>query len=381
MKLILSIFLLTALAPSFCGGQSLVITPGTQWVMKGQPQLILSDLSFTNNGSFAADSSTVVFTGGNQTMAAIGGSGGSASGGSGTGGNGGTGGSGGIGGTTFFRLTINKAWGMVQAQRDIAALDLVKIVKGNLQLFATKLDLGTTGYLAGEQDNAYVVGLDQGLVRASAYLDTFAYVNPGNLGLMIRTPVRMGLTTIERTNTSASVAGAVAGISRIYTVTADNNSGLNATVVFNYLPSELNNPIGGASLKMYSADQFSGPWTNIGRDTSDTMGHLVIKFGLDHLHMLTLADTLDATRSSNAIAKVFPDPTTGVFTLAVRSPVTKVYTVVILSQYGTVISRQAAPVKAGTIRNLSINISNQPAGYYYCLPDGPGSPAILFQKL
>src|ERR1700754_679403 len=106
MRLTLPIFIITALAPFFCGGQSLVITPGTQWVMKGQPQLILSDVSFTNNGSFVADSSAVIFTGGNQTMATIGGSGGS--------------GSGGTGGTSFFRLTINKTWGMVQVQRDIA---------------------------------------------------------------------------------------------------------------------------------------------------------------------------------------------------------------------------------------------------------------------
>jgi len=365
MKLPLSIFLLTALAPCFCGGQSLTITPGTEWVMKGPAQLVLSDLSFTNNGSFTPDSSTVVFTGGNQTMATIGGSGGST----------------GTGGTSFFRLTVNKSWGMVQVQRDIAASDMVKIVKGNLQLFATTLDLGTTGYLSGEQDNASVVGLDQGLVRSSAYVDTFTYVNPGQLGLMIRTPVNMGLTTVERTNTSTNLAGTVTSMNRMYTVTAENNSGLNATVIFNYLPSELNNPIGGSSLTMYSADQFSGPWTNIGRDTSDTMGHLVIKFGLDHLHMLTLADTLDATRTSNSIAKVFPDPTTGVFTLAIRSQVTKVYTVVILSQYGTVILSQTTLVKGGTTRNLSININNQPAGYYYCLPDGPGSPAILFQKL
>ena len=374
MKLTLSIFLLTALAPSFCGGQSLTISPGTQWVMKGQPQLLLSDLSFINNGSFAADSSTVVFTGGNQTVVTIGGNGnipGNGSNGTGSGSN----------VNSFFRLTINKSYGIVQVQRDIAASDLVKMVSGNLQLFATKLDLGTTGYLSGEQVNASVVGLDQGLVRSSAYVDTFTYVNPGNLGLMIQTPVNMGLTTIERTNTSTNVTNTVTSINRMYTVTAENNSGLNASVIFNYLPSELDNPIGGSSLSMYSGDQFGGPWTNIGRDTSDTMGHLVIKFGLDHLHMLTLADTLDATRTANAIAKVFPDPTTGVFTLAIKAPVTKVYTIVILSQYGTVISSQTTLVKGGTTRNLTININNQPAGYYYCLPDGPGSPAILFQKL
>lgn len=366
MKLTLSIFLLTALAPCFCGGQSLTITPGTQWVMKGPPQLVLSDLTFINNGTFIPDSSTVVFTGGNQTMVTIGGSGNSGNGSS---------------GTSFFRLTVNKAYGMVQVQRDIAASDMVKIVKGNLQLFATNLDLGTTGYLSGEQDNAYVIGLDQGLVRASAYVDTFTYVNPGQLGLMIRTPVNMGLTTIERTNTSAGVTGNVTSINRMYTVTAENNSGLNASVIFNYLPSELDYPFAGSSLSMYSADQFWGPWTNIGRDTSDTMGHLVIKFGLDHLHMLTLADTLDATKTFNANANVFPDPTTGVFTVAIRSQVSKVYTIVILSQFGTVISSQTMLVKAGTTRNLTVNINNQPAGYYYCLPDGPGSPAILFQKL
>ena len=374
MKLILSIFLLTALAPSFCGGQSLTITPGTQWVMKGQPQLILSDLSFINNGSFAADSSTVVFTGGNQTMVTIGGNGnipGNGSNGTGSGSN----------VNSFFRLTINKSYGLVQVQRDIAASDMVKIVKGNLQLFATDLDLGTTGYLSGEQDNASVIGLDQGLVRASAYVDTFTYVNPGQLGLMIKTPVNMGLTTIERTNTSTNVTNTVTSIGRMYTVTAENNSGLNASVIFNYLPSELDYPFAGSSLSMYSADQFSGPWTNIGRDTSDTMGHLVIKFGLDHLHKLTLADTLDATKTFNATANVFPDPTTGVFTLAIKSQVSKIYTVVILSQFGTVINTQTTLVKAGTTRNLTININNQPAGYYYCLPDGPGSPAILFQKL
>ena len=374
MKLILSIFLLTALAPSFCGGQSLTITPGTQWVMKGQPQLILSDLSFINNGSFAADSSTVVFTGGNQTMVTIGGNGnipGNGSNGTGSGTN----------VNSFFRLTINKSYGMVQVQRDIAASDMVKIVKGNVQLFATDLDLGTTGYLSGEQDNASVIGLDQGLVRASAYVDTFTYVNPGQLGLMIKTPVNMGLTTIERTNTSTNVTNTVTSIGRMYTVTAENNSGLNASVIFNYLPSELDYPFAGSSLSMYSADQFSGPWTNIGRDTSDTMGHLVIKFGLDHLHKLTLADTLDATKTFNATANVFPDPTTGVFTLAIKSQVSKIYTVVILSQFGTVINTQTTLVKAGTTRNLTININNQPAGYYYCLPDGPGSPAILFQKL
>jgi len=327
--------------------------------MSGKPQLVLSDMGFTNNGAFYSDSSTVVFSGGHLTWSPISGS----------------------SPVSFYRLTVNKSYGYVEVQKDIAAADTVKIAQGNLRLFAAKLDLGTTGVL-NEWERAYALALDQGRVRATAYLDLQQKVNPGNLGLTIQPmDAKMGWTTVERTGTPTFLSHTtnLMSIRRVYTVTSENDQNLNASVWLQYFPSELQDPVDQYHLAVYGGDSWSGPWTSVGVDSNN--GIMAKRSGLNAVNALTLAGWIAKAPGYDATVNIYPNPTTGVFTLSVYSPETKTYTGYIANLSGIVMNLGAIFVKAGMTRTLQVNMSSLPPGLYYVLPDGYSAPSIPIRKL
>ncbi len=101
--------------------------------------------------------------------------------------------------------------------------------------------------------------------------------NPGNLGAEITTGEDLGLTTIERKHEVINSNGNQ-GIARQYIISPANNQGLNATLRFHYLDSELND-IPENELELWRND--GTVWENMGASNRNTAGNYVELTGIN----------------------------------------------------------------------------------------------------
>ena len=248
--------------PSIAGAQ-LQIGTGAQVQLSGNIQLTLNNTDFVNNGNFSAGTGSVYFTG---TAASS------------------------ISGTQnvqFYNLVLNKNAGVnLSLQRNIGISNQLQFAQGLLNLNANNLNLGTTGLLMGESETSRILGANGGLVMANANLIAPSAVNPGNLGAIISSTQNLGNVVLSRGHQSAN--GITGGsVLRYYTITPTNNTGLAATLRFQYLDAELNGQTENALTQWRSPDQTN--WTYMGYTTRDIAQNYVEKTGIDAFSTWTLS--------------------------------------------------------------------------------------------
>jgi len=162
----------------------------------------------------------------------------------------------------FGPLTINKTSNTdaLILNSDIQVNGSLTLSSGDLNLGTRTADLGTTGTLVGESSLNKVFGTT-GVIQAQRNLNAPASVNVAGLGAEISAPDDLGLTTIIR-GTEQKSYNAAYGINRYYEIHPTNNSGLNATLVFNYFDDELATPLGTITESTLDLWRFDGAdWT------------------------------------------------------------------------------------------------------------------------
>jgi hypothetical protein len=183
-------------------------------------------------------------------------------------------------------------------QRSIQINQSLGFQSGFLDLNNNNIDMGTSGSLNGESETTGVTGTTGGYIQIVNTLNAPASVNAGNLGAVLTTAQNLGSTTIRRGHRAQNIGG-TGGVSilRYYDISPANNSGLNATLRFAYLNSELNGLDAGSLVLWRSPDGLS--WSDVGFTTRNTAGNYVEKTGIDAFSTWTLA------RASNPLPVVF----------------------------------------------------------------------------
>jgi len=264
MKIKISIFLFLLFNNSISG--QLIITPGAQFYMTGNAQLTLSNIDLVNNGSFVADIGTVSFTG--NTNSSISGS----------------------QPVQFYELAINITAGTaVLLQRTIGVTQQINFTAGFLNLNGFDADLGTTGILNGEQETSRIIGSNGGQVLFSTTLNNPVSVNPANLGAIISSSQNLGSVIIKRGHQSQVNGNNNMGSSvlRYYDITAANNTGLNATLRFQYFDGELNALDENSIVFWKSLNTIN--WANAGFNSRNTTSNYVEKTGINDFSRWTLS--------------------------------------------------------------------------------------------
>ena len=128
------------------------------------------------------------------------------------------------------------------------------ILESDLDLNGQTIDLGSTGYLVEDAGHLYGTSGEIAAVRSLSNISE----NVAGLGAEITTTEDMGSTALTRRHAAYSVNGN--GITRSYEITPANNSGLDATLVFNYLDSELNG-VTKTNLALYRSTDGGTTWT------------------------------------------------------------------------------------------------------------------------
>ncbi len=145
------------------------------------------------------------------------------------------------------------------------------------------LTLGASGLL--DEGSYRLFGLN-GYITTTRNLSNISAMNVGGLGAVITTTDNMGSTEIRRSHNEIN-SGGHKSILRNYTITPSNNSGLSATLVFNYNENELNS-ISEANLKLFeSTDGIS--WL-LGGGTVNTTNNTVTLAGIPSFSTWTLGD-------------------------------------------------------------------------------------------
>lgn len=246
------------------------ITPGAQVFLKGNALLTLENIDLINNGDFEAGNGLTSFTG--KSGASIGGS----------------------RSFQFFELEINKTGNSpVALNQSVSATHRIIFTSGFLDLNGFNMDLGTSAFLDGEQENSRVIGAIGGVVSVSTMLNAPVAANPGNLGAVISSGANLGNVIIRRGHQSLSTVSAGGGsILRFYDIVPANNSGLDAALRINYFDGELNQ-LDEATLELL---QSNGPstFTSLGFTSRDASLNFVEKTGLDSFARMTLANPVNA---------------------------------------------------------------------------------------
>ena len=259
-----SFFLLLSLTQA-ASAQGILTTSGSNLVANGTVKLVMNNSGFTNNGTFTAGNSSLIFTGNQATAGSF--IAGSAN-------------------TGLYNLVLNKSGNGMQLNRDISISNSLLFTSGD-SLFLNNqiIDLGSTGFLTGETEASRLTGRNGGYVQAIATMNAPVSINPGNLGFAISSSANLGLTTIRRGQLQQSGAS----VYRYYDVTPANNSGLNAEIVLNYFQSELSS-IPEGNLGVFYSSNGGSIWANLGLTSLNTTSNYITRDAVNTFNRFTLAN-------------------------------------------------------------------------------------------
>jgi hypothetical protein len=243
----------------------LVITPGAQLFMLGNAQVTLQNTNLVNNGTLTAGNSMFSFTGNANST---------------------------IGGSqfiNFFACEVNKTSNSaVSLQSPINISSRILFTNGFLNLNGFNADLGNTAFLDGEKESSRVTGSNGGQVLFNTTLNAPVAANPGNLGAVISSGQNLGNVVIRRGHQSQlNSTGTGASILRFYDIVPANNTGLNATLRFNYFDGELNNLNENLLVLVESKDTLH--WNSRAFTTRSTAVNFVEKTALNSFARFTLS--------------------------------------------------------------------------------------------
>jgi len=241
------------------------ISNGAQFSMSGNLQLTLSNMDLVNNGTLSAGTGTISFTGNASSDIR-----GSES-------------------IQFYELEVNKTAGnSVILQRAVGVGRQIIFTAGFLDLNGYDADLGSTGLLSGEQESSRIVGGNGGEVIFNGELDAPVAANPGNLGILISSTQNLGNTIIKRGHQPQAASGATgSSILRYYDILPTNNTGLNASLRFQYFNGELNGL--DESALIFWEKTAAQTWTALGFDGRNFNTHYVEKTGIASFDRFTLS--------------------------------------------------------------------------------------------
>ena len=347
--------LLLAVLPVGLFAQGVRLTPGSYMIMNGPVNLVLDNAGLITDGGFKQGTSTIIYTGNASTSPPL-------LGGSNT--------------TAFKHITINRPLNDVLLNGDIVIEGTLTMIDGNLQLNNHTLNLTSECMITGESNQSHITGVTGGVVRISAKLDAPQAVNPGNIGVNLTSTANLGETVITRGHVQQTLPNGTQGIQRYFDITPTNNTGLNATLRFFYLDTELADA-DESTLTLWSGDALKANWLETGKDNNDVTKNWSLISGINTFTRFTLAPASGKllrvntnTSSTNspdktAIAvQVYPNPLHEQFIVSLSSNQEKEYVIGLYNQYGHLLQSKRTLCRKG-MNQISWNMNNYANGVYY----------------
>ncbi len=161
---------------------------------------------------------------------------------------------------TYNKLRINNSAG-TSLLNATTVNDSLSVVLGDLNLNGFILTLAPTGYLTETAGNT--IQGSAGYITTTRSINAPSALNVGGLGAVLTTAANLGSTEIRRGHTVQNGLSGNTSITRYFDITPTTNTGLNATLVFNYDDSELNGKVESA-LSLFRSTNSGSSWTSNG---------------------------------------------------------------------------------------------------------------------
>jgi len=264
MKKIIYIF--AACIISLSAAAQLSIQSGATLYLSGNAQIVLQDINLVNDGTITvAANGRFSFTGSANSQ---------------------------ISGTqllVFNELEIAKTGtNKLILQRAINVNDKIVFTSGLIDLNNNNINLGNAAFLETENENSHVIGANGGQLIFSTTLNGPASANPANLGAIITSSQNLGAVTISRGHKSQiNGFGNGNSVLRYYDINPTNNTGLSATLRFQYFDAELNGLTENSLLFWKSSNNIS--WTLQGFNSRDVTANYVEITGINDFSRWTLS--------------------------------------------------------------------------------------------
>ncbi len=194
------------------------IQNGTSLVNKGS--ITVKDIGIINNGTFSNSQGTITFSGADNSL--IGGSGES----------------------VFNNVTINKSVNTAKVfmNGNITLNGTLTMTSGDLDVYDKILTLGSTALISGETNgnliySSFTNGSRGYITTTRNFLSPLSSETFGNIGIALTTAAATGNITVNRMLNAAEI-DSYTGISKQFSITPANNSGLNASLDLKYFAAE-----------------------------------------------------------------------------------------------------------------------------------------------
>lgn len=211
-------------------------------------------------------------------------------------------------------LEISKTNGArLLLNRNINVNSSINFIAGQLDLNGNNILMNSSAMIAGESENNRIMGANGGFVEIMQILNAPASANPGNLGATISSNANLGTVIIRRGHLPQSGTGLTTGIYRYYSITPENNNGLNATLRLKYFDTELNGQNENA-LVLFKSNDDGANWNNMSMTIRNANANYIEKTGMQNVSLQTLAN-------DNVVN---PDGATGIALVGQRKKATEV---------------------------------------------------------
>ncbi|MEZ4771554.1 MAG: T9SS type A sorting domain-containing protein [Bacteroidia bacterium] len=191
-------------------------------------------------------------------------------------------------GITLYQIDLKKNTHNLQLETPLNITGKLNFFQGNLDLNGYLLDLGTTGFLIDETEIHRV--LDQtggGAIHVTSTINSPNQLNPGNIGLALSSSANWGVTTLIRRHDPYNLGGGNS-ILRSFEINPTNNSGLNATLRFDYFDAELNG-VPESGFQLFHSTNNGLNWAVGGIATHNTTSNWVEVSGINTFSLWTTA--------------------------------------------------------------------------------------------
>ena len=166
-------------------------------------------------------------------------------------------------------------------------------VENDLNLNGQTITLGSTATLV---EGSGIIYGTSGTITTTRDLSGITAQNVAGLGATITTAANMGSTVISRGH-AAQTGNGNEGIKRYYDITPTTNTGLDATLVFNYADSELNS-LTESTLVLFRSTNTGSTWFDQGGTVNTTNNTLTLT-GIDAFSRWTGGSTASSLEVSS----------------------------------------------------------------------------------
>ena len=361
MKWISLLFLTAGYVTGLYAQNTLIISGGAQLQSSGAAFVVLRGSNLVNNGNLQMrDAGTMVFTGSKSSSFS------------------------GSGHTQLDHLWLKLGIAdTLDLQSDLHITSEVNFSGGQLNLNDAALLLGTTGSLNNESDTSHACTKGTGTIQVTRTLNTPAGANPGNLGAIFSSSSNLGTTTVIRGHATQTDERGRQSIGRYYIIAPTNNSNLNATLRFSYLPSEINgtepeklslwrntgNINGIVASDVTTGAKVTGnlgsSWANAGFSSRGDGSEYIQQSGVQSFSSWTLfaGNNLTKDAASTGAFALYPNPAVDQTTLNISSNTASKVSLRLIDGKGAVVQQKEASLQSGA-NQLNIDLTGLARGVY-----------------